>query len=101
MEHALAHVVKEFELEKEMIGNVAKQELEDVRKVVRRLKSNLLRKSMEMKHIKVLAQHILNQRTDLERFFMEALEFVKDKIQKEHEKKLKANGVIFVHLDAG
>lgn len=53
MEHALSHVVKEFEQERDAIGSIARQELEGVRKVVRRLRSNLSRKAIEMKHIKV------------------------------------------------
>ncbi|KAI8913328.1 hypothetical protein EDD86DRAFT_244973 [Gorgonomyces haynaldii] len=77
MEHALAHVVTEFEQEREMIGNLARQELEQVRTVLKRLKANLARKTLEMKHIKILAQHILNQRSDLEKFFMDSLEMSK------------------------
>lgn len=37
-----------------------------------------------------LAQHILDQRTDLERFFMDALDHVRGEIQKEREAAKKA-----------
>lgn len=59
MEHALSHVVKEFEQERDIIGNIAREELQGVRKVVRRLKSNLSRKAIEMKHIKVYYTNVL------------------------------------------
>lgn len=89
MEHALSHVVKEFEVERDLIGKLAREELDEVRKVVRRLRSNMARKSMEMKHIKILAQHILNQRSELEKFFMEALDYVKESIKADAQKRAK------------
>ncbi|KAJ3268505.1 hypothetical protein HDU76_011413, partial [Blyttiomyces sp. JEL0837] len=52
MEHALSHVVREFEHEREIIGKLAKKELDEVRRVAERLHENLERKSQEMKHIK-------------------------------------------------
>ncbi|KAJ3260990.1 hypothetical protein HK103_006945 [Boothiomyces macroporosus] len=89
MEHALTHVVTEFEQERQLIGQLAKKELEEVKKVVTDLTNRLKTKSIEMKHIKVLfinrkrlAQHILDQRTELEVFFMEALETVKEEQRK-------------------
>ncbi|KAJ3398219.1 hypothetical protein HDV05_002656, partial [Chytridiales sp. JEL 0842] len=42
-----------------------------------------------MKHIKRLAQHVLDQRTDLERFFMDALAHVRENVQKEKESRRK------------
>ena len=53
MEHSLSHVVREFEHEREIIGKLARKELDEVRKVAMRLKENLNRKTQEMKHIKV------------------------------------------------
>jgi CHAD domain-containing protein len=58
MEHALSHVIKEFEEERDIIGNIAREELDGVRMVVRRLRSNLSRKTIEMKHIKVFPSYI-------------------------------------------
>ena len=38
-----------------------------------------------MRHIKRLAQRILDQRTEMEEFFMESLEQVREEIKKEKE----------------
>ncbi|KAJ3037794.1 hypothetical protein HDV00_001295 [Rhizophlyctis rosea] len=85
MEHALSHVVREFEHEREIIGRLARRELEEVRRVAEGLKAKLERRGMEMRHVKRLAQHILDQRTDLERFFMDALDTVRGEILRERE----------------
>jgi exonuclease VII small subunit len=53
MEHALTHVIQEFEKKRKIIGKVARTELEEVRKVVNDLSSKLGTKTMEMRHIKV------------------------------------------------
>ncbi|KAJ3004874.1 UNVERIFIED_CONTAM: hypothetical protein HDU68_004864 [Siphonaria sp. JEL0065] len=85
MEHSLSHVVREFEHEREIIGKLARRELNEVRKVAARLRENLEVKSYEMKHIKRLAQHVLDQRTKLERFFMDAFDHVRCQLQRECE----------------
>ncbi|KAJ3224793.1 hypothetical protein HDU81_008346 [Chytriomyces hyalinus] len=90
MEHSLSHVVREFEHEREIIGKLARKELNEVRKVASRLKENLNVKTYEMKHIKRLAQHVLDQRTKLEKFFMDALDTVRNEIQKERQEAKKA-----------
>jgi hypothetical protein len=53
MERSLSHVVNEFQQERNVIGNIAREELQGVKIVVRRLRSNLSRKAIEMQHIKV------------------------------------------------
>ncbi|KAI9327763.1 hypothetical protein BDR26DRAFT_78217 [Obelidium mucronatum] len=90
MEHSLSHVVREFEHEREIIGKLARRELNEVRKVAARLRENLEVKSYEMKHIKRLAQHVLDQRTKLERFFMDSFDHVRCQIVKEREQAKKA-----------
>lgn len=90
MEHSLSHVVREFEHEREIIGKLARKELDSVRKVAEKLRDNLERKTMEMKHIKRLAQHVLDQRTDLERFFMDALDQVREYLQQERDDEKRA-----------
>ncbi|KAL2916636.1 hypothetical protein HK105_203748 [Polyrhizophydium stewartii] len=93
MEHSLSHVVREFEHERDIIGNLARRELDEVRQVADRLRSSLARKTLEMKHIKRLAQHILDQRTELEQFFLDSLEMVKSEIRKLREKAAKESQV--------
>lgn len=53
MEHSLSHVVREFEHEREIIGSLARKELEDVRSVAVKLKKRLEKKTQEMQHIRV------------------------------------------------
>ncbi|ORY43712.1 hypothetical protein BCR33DRAFT_246834 [Rhizoclosmatium globosum] len=90
MEHSLSHVVREFEHEREIIGKLARKELNEVRKVASRLRENLEVKTYEMKHIKRLAQHVLDQRTKMEKFFLDALDHVRSQLQKEREMAKKA-----------
>ncbi len=89
MENSLTHVVHEFEKERKIIGKIAKAELDEVKKVVHELSARLEKKTMEMRHIRRLAQHILDQRTEMEEFFMESLEIVKNEIKREKAKELK------------
>lgn len=91
MEHALTHVVQEFEQERQAIGKMTKAELDEVTKVVTDLSNRLATKTIEMRHIKRLAQHILDQRTEMEEFFMESLEHVKNEMKKEKTRDLKRN----------
>ncbi|KAI8895288.1 hypothetical protein BC833DRAFT_169030 [Globomyces pollinis-pini] len=91
MEHSLTYVVQEFENERSLIGNVARSELEQVRKVVDDLSTKLRTKTIEMRHIKRLAQHVLDQRTELELFFMESLEYVKQQIRQKRLGELRTN----------
>ncbi|KAI8819478.1 uncharacterized protein EV422DRAFT_534892 [Fimicolochytrium jonesii] len=90
LEHTLSHVVREFERERDIMAQRAQRELQEVRTIAAGLKESLDRKSKEMRHIKRLAQHILDQRTDLERFFMDALDHVRGEIEQEQENAKKA-----------
>ncbi|ORX52538.1 hypothetical protein BCR36DRAFT_582486 [Piromyces finnis] len=87
MEYTLSHIVREFDQEKEMISKLAKQEIDKVRCTVDTLKSELDIRIKQMKQIRRIAQHILDQRTDLETFFMDALDHVKIEICHEREER--------------
>ncbi|ORX84940.1 hypothetical protein BCR32DRAFT_242164 [Anaeromyces robustus] len=89
MEYTLSHIVREFDQEKEIISKLAKKEIDKVRYTVDTLKSELNIRIRQMKQIKRIAQHILDQRTDLETFFMDALEHVRLEICREKEEKRK------------
>jgi len=89
MEYTLSHIVREFDQEKEIISKLAKQEIDKVRLTVDTLKSELRIKIKQMKQIRRIAQHILDQRSDLETFFMDALDHVRLEICKEKEEKRK------------
>ena len=53
MENALSHVVREFEHEREVIGKLARKELDEVRKVALQLREKLDKRTQEMRYIKV------------------------------------------------
>ncbi|KAJ3163051.1 hypothetical protein HDU86_002220 [Geranomyces michiganensis] len=83
MEHTLSHVVREFVHERTLMGEVASRELASVRALAAALTASLERKTREMRHIKRLAQHVLDQRSDLEKFFLDALATIRDAIAAE------------------
>ncbi|KAJ3174982.1 hypothetical protein HDU87_006516 [Geranomyces variabilis] len=83
MEHTLSHVVREFVHERTLMGEVASRELGSVRALAAALTASLERKTREMRYIKRLAQHVLDQRSDLEKFFLDALATIRDAIAAE------------------
>lgn len=89
MEHSLSHVVREFEHERDLVGAQAKKELSECKKTMEKLSKNLVKKTAEMKHIRRLAQHILDQRTEVEKFFMQSLDDIRRSIIKEKQLKRK------------
>ncbi|XP_037594478.1 basal body-orientation factor 1 isoform X1 [Cebus imitator] len=80
LETALSHMTKEFESEvlklqqQTMIENRASQVEID------KLQHLLQMKDREMNHVKKLAKNILDERTEVERFFLDALHQVKQQI---------------------
>ena len=96
MEHSLTHIVQEFEREREILAAITQKELEEVKRVADVLRENLRKKTSEMKYIKKLALHIIQQRTDLERFFMDSLEHVRQQMvsEVEQQKKDRVDAVI-------
>lgn len=93
LEGTLTQIIIEFRKEKEQLLEVAKQELAGLHELTEQLRESLTRKSTEMKYIRRLALHILGQRTDLERFFMDAFEYVRQELRKDEIQK-KLDGVI-------
>ncbi|KAK6166409.1 hypothetical protein SNE40_023106 [Patella caerulea] len=84
LENSLTHVVREFDTEKSKMSLTAISEDPSGLKVeLTRLQRIMELKSREMVKIKRLAKTILDQRTELENFFMSALEDVKSEIAKE------------------
>jgi len=80
LEEALLTSTKKFK------GSVAK-ELEDVTMDANGLKHLIMLKNKELAHIKKLAQTILDQRGEVEQFFLDSIEQVKEKIVAERESK--------------
>lgn len=80
LEQSLSHVVREFEDERMTLLNNAREETKASRAEIARLQRVNEMKSREMTRVKRLAKNILDQRTDIERFFLDSLEYVKNEI---------------------
>lgn len=92
LEKSLAQIVEDFEKEKELVRfqheQIIKEQKEEIYSKITCTKDNLdLREIMrskngEVKRVKALSQVILDQRSDVEQFFLEALEQIKEEIRK-------------------
>ena len=80
MEKSLSQMVREFEIERSSIIKKCKTELESSEIELEKLNQTLAMKSKEMNKIKKLAKNIIEQRTDIERFFLDSIDFVKKQI---------------------
>lgn len=82
LEKSLQQIVYDFEKEKELLKFQHEQIIKEQREDVGGLRENLKYKSRELKNIRALAQVMLNQRSEIEQFFLEALEQIKEEIRK-------------------
>ena len=73
-----------------MIGYMARREFEEVRKDAAYLRTMLEKKTKEIRYVRRLAQHVLDQRTDVEGFFLESLDRVKREIAHSRSKRAKS-----------
>ena len=80
MEKSLAQVVREFELERSNIMKTCKVQLESSATEIDKLTKTLELKTKEMNKVKKLAKNILEQRSEIERFFLESLDYVRKQI---------------------
>eukprot|EP00771_Trimastix_marina_P002288 gnl/Trimastix_PCT/3409.p1 GENE.gnl/Trimastix_PCT/3409~~gnl/Trimastix_PCT/3409.p1 ORF type:complete len:503 (-),score=114.87 gnl/Trimastix_PCT/3409:120-1550(-) len=85
LEGSLERAVKDFSREKELAIQKAALEVEDAKLEVEALQHLLELKGRELTNIKLLAQNVLNQRTDVENFLLDSLELVRRELAKEHE----------------
>uniref|UniRef100_A0A7S4KH02 Basal body-orientation factor 1 n=1 Tax=Guillardia theta TaxID=55529 RepID=A0A7S4KH02_GUITH len=86
LEKSLSQVAKDFEREKERLVSKAKQDMQDTEVENTGLRKLLKIKEKEHNKIKRLAQDIISQRSEVEQFFLEALEEVRDQIARERLK---------------
>ena len=85
LERSLSSVVRDFEKEKDIIVTKSKQNINELTLTNGGLKQLLRLKNKELKNIRNLAQVILNQRTEVEQYFLDALDQVKNEIKKKKE----------------
>ncbi len=76
----MSQVVKEFETERDLILKKSDTELQSSRIEIDKLNRTLELKSKEMNKVKKLAKNILEQRSEMERFFLDSLDYVKKQI---------------------
>ena len=80
LEQSLSHMAREFTSEKKVIEHKHHIEIEASKIELAKLQRVIELKTKEMNKVKRLAKQILDQRTELERFFLESLEQVKGEI---------------------
>ena len=73
-------MVREFEVERTALMKRAELETETAKVEIVKLQRTVDLKTREMNKVKKLARNILDQRTEMERFFLDALETVKREI---------------------
>ncbi|KXJ08501.1 basal body-orientation factor 1 [Exaiptasia diaphana] len=80
LEQSLTHLVREFEEERQTMIEKADNEAKSSRAEIARLQRVVELKTKEMNKVKRLAKNILDQRTEMEQFFLDSLEYVKNEI---------------------
>lgn len=80
LEAGLSHMAREFNTEKHTLAHKMRTENESACRELVKLNRTLELKSREMTRVKRLAREILDQRTEVERFFLESLEQVRKEI---------------------
>jgi hypothetical protein len=87
LEEALLASTNKFKEDTGKIKNTVAKELEEQTMDAQGLRQLVNLKNKELAHIKKLAQTILDQRGEVEQFFLESLEITKEKIVQERERK--------------
>lgn len=93
LEKSLQQIVYDFEKEKELLKFQHEQIIKDQREDITNLRESLRVRNKELKNVRALSQVMLNQRSEIEQFFLEALEQIKEEIRKKIsiERKAKKN----------
>jgi hypothetical protein len=82
LEKSLGQIVEDFEKEKEIVRYQHDQIIRDQKEEIINYREMLRSKNSELRKVKALSQVILDQRSDVEQFFLEALEQIKEEIRK-------------------
>lgn len=85
LEKSLSQIVQDFEKEKELLKYQNEQIEQEQEEDILNYKEQIRLKEREIKNIKALCQMILDQRSDVEQFFLEALEQVKEEVRRRKE----------------
>ena len=84
LEKSLAQIVADFEKEKEMVRYQHESIIKEQREEIINARENLRVKNKELRNVRALSQVVLDQRSEVEQFFLEALEQIKEEIRKKN-----------------
>mmetsp|Transcript_19366 Transcript_19366/g.45329 ORF Transcript_19366/g.45329 Transcript_19366/m.45329 type:complete len:477 (+) Transcript_19366:132-1562(+) len=102
LERSLTQIVRDFEHERDRVVTRNRQEAEDLASENVGLRKVLQVKDKEHKRIKKLASDILNQRTEVEQFFLDALEQVKEEAKRQRLQQVQQqHDSVFMTQDSG
>jgi hypothetical protein len=80
LELSLSQVIKEFETERQKLIEKYRIENESTGIELKKLRKTLELKTNEMNKVKKLGKTIIEQRSDIERFFLDSLDYVKQQV---------------------
>ena len=89
LEKSLSQIVQDFEKEKSLLKKQNEDIIRNQENELTMLKSDSKQKNKELKMLKSLSNVIIEQRSDIEQFFLEALEQIKQEIRKKMSQKNK------------
>ena len=106
LEKSLQQIVVDFEKEKELLKFQHEQIIREQKEDVINLQENLRQRNRELKNVRALSQVMLNQRSEIEQFFLEALEQIKEEIRKKisverKQKKSQFSGMMNAQRSSG
>jgi hypothetical protein len=93
LEKSLSQIVQDFEKDKVLLKKQNEEVISSQRDELDMLKDDSREKSKELRMLKSLSNIVIEQRSDIEQFFLEALEQIKEEIRKkvaEEKQQLKA-----------
>ncbi|CAI2366967.1 unnamed protein product [Moneuplotes crassus] len=82
LEKSLSQIVQDFEKEKSMLKKQNEEVISGQREELDILREDSRQKTKELKMLKSLSNVVIQQRSDIEQFFLEALEQIKEEIKK-------------------
>ena len=88
LERCLSQQVADFEKERELLKFQNEQIIREQHEELRNLQESIRLKNNELRNLKVLCQMILDQRSDIEQFFLESMEQVKEEKRRKKEAEL-------------
>ncbi len=80
LEKSLSQVIKEFETERQKLVEKYHIENESITIELKKLRNTHELKTNEMNKVKKLGKTIIEQRSDIERFFLDSLDYVKQQV---------------------